>query len=571
MLLAVILMGVFQGCADKRETQKPPLGAAANSRSPIRFTDVSESAGLGGFHYENGEDGRKLFPEAMGSGAGFIDYDGDGWQDLLLSGGGVWSTSNKEKVPAVWLYRNNGDGTFSIKTEEAGLAGISSYSLGIAVADFDNDGDSDFFCSTLYENLLFRNDGGVFTEVGEEYGIADDAVWSTSCLFFDADNDGWLDLFVGNYVEWSEDNDLFCSLDGRTKSYCTPELYQGIHSNYYHNNGDGTFTNVTAKSEFAKAPGKTLGVADFDFNRDGWSDLIVANDTQRDELYINNGDGTFTEKGALSGMAYDENGLARAGMGIDVGFVDDTGEATIFVGNFTKQMISVFRHVGNGLFIDRAAISKIGRASLMTLTFGLFLFDVDLDGDLDLYTANGHVQREIENAEDGIDYAQPSHLFLNDGKGNFSDIAPDIGGPMQIPIVGRGAFYSDYDHDGDLDIFVTDNRGPVHLWRNEYSGPNAFLRVKLKDPKANLEGLGAHVVASVAGRRIERRMRCVSSFLSCAEKTITFGLAEASVVDTLSVFWVNGNVDRYYAVNINCEIEITQGAAEPALLWRIDK
>lgn len=551
---------LWLGCNGSKNVEQPQAKREAANGVALSFTEVTASAGLAEFRHVTGAIGDKWFPESMGSGGGFIDYDNDGWMDLLLVGGGRWPKEKAQPVPALWLYRNNGNGSFSNQTKEAGLGNLSAYGFGIAVADYDNDGDSDFYFTTLHRNLLFRNEGGTFTEVGKAAGVANEATWSSSAIFFDADRDGWLDLYYGNYVDWTPEKDLWCTLDGKTKSYCTPELYKGVPGRFYRNNGDGTFADRTEAAGFTQSPGKTLGLALCDFNRDGWPDLVVSNDTQRNLLYKNKGNGTFDELGAFSGVAYDENGRARAGMGIDIGVVDNTGAETIFIGNFSKEMIGVYRYLGNDLFTDRAAASKIGRPSLMTLTFGLFLFDVDLDGDLDLFTANGHVQEDIEITQDGITYREPPHLFFNDGKGFYRDEAQAIGGVLQQPLVGRGAAYADYDRDGDLDILVTENGGPAHLWRNDLNNAHHYLRLHVQGAKSNRDGIGARVVAQVDTLRMERCIRTSSSFLSSLEKAATFGLGAAPQADSLVVYWPGGNVDRFAGVQADREWLLIEGA-----------
>jgi len=539
-------------------------GGAAEGGRPVPeavggtvFTDVTEAAGLGTFRHVTGAVGDKWFPETMGGGVGFVDYDGDGWIDVLLVGGGTWSGAGP--VPALAAYRNNGDGTFTDQTEAAGLAGIAAYGFGLSAADYDNDGDPDVFLTTLAENKLFRNDGGVFTEVGRAAGLGDTPRWSTSALFFDADRDGHIDLYVGNYVVWSPDKDLLCTAIGtQIRSYCTPTLYEGLAGQFYRNEGDGTFVERTEEAGFGSVPGKTLAVAEADFNRDGWSDLVVANDTQRDLFFENRGDGTFREIGMLSGMAFDENGRARAGMGIDVGIVDDTGQPTIFVGNFSKEMVGVYRYAGDGLFIDRAAVSRVGLPSLQTLTFGLFLFDVDLDRDLDLFLANGHITEEIGRVEEGITFRQPAQLFRNRGDGLFDVVLPEAG-PLTEPMVARGAAYGDYDRDGDLDVLINENGGPVHLWRNDLAEAS-WLRVRLEGKRSNRDALGARVVAVFGGRRSERRVRTGASYLSQSEQAITFGLGAAGRVDSLMVYWPAGGVDRFADVPANQALRIVEGA-----------
>ena len=578
-MAVVLLAGIWLACGGSpAETDEAPERAFSDWLS---FENITETAGLSGFRHETGAFGQIWFPESMGSGAAFFDYDGDGWQDIALAGGGRWSGAGdsamgseaQQEVLPLRLYRNLGDGAFSEVTEAVGLAGFDGvrevYGLGIAAADYDGDGDLDIYLSALAENLLFRNEGGVFVEVGREAGVAGEAVWSSSPIFFDADRDGDLDLYVGNYVAWSPETDIYCSLDGVTKGYCTPETYEGVPGRFYRNHGDGAFADETAAAGFLPAAGKTLGVAELDFNRDGWPDLMVANDTQPDYLYVNNGDGTFSERGALSGVAYDENGKARAGMGVDTGIVDSTGQASVFVGNFSSEMIGVYRHLHDGLFIDRAALSQIGRPSLMTLTFSLFLADFDLDTDLDLFAANGHVQPEIETVQDNVGYEEKPHLFLNRGDGTFEDAAPALGGVFAEEFVARGAAAADYDRDGDMDVLMVENGGAAHLWRNNLLENGAasvadnpvFLRVMLEGSDSNREGLSSSVEVVLGGFRMERRVRTGSSYLSQNELPVTFGLGERPAADSLIVRWPSGAVDRFADVEGNRQYRVVEGAA----------
>jgi hypothetical protein len=460
----------------------------------------------------------------------------------------------------LWLYRNNGDGTFALKTKEAGLDGIHAFGTGITVADYDNDGDEDFFFTTLHRNMLFRNDGGVFVEVAQKAGvIAKPIRWSSSANFFDADRDGWLDLYVCNYADWSPERDIPCYVEGGIKEYCPPGMYVGVPNNYYRNNGDGTFSEMTDEAGFSNAPGKSLGIAELDFNNDGWSDLVIANDGERTLLYENNGNGTFTEKGTIAGIAYSEFGEARAGMGIDAGVTDTTGQVSVFVGNFSAEMIGVYRYNNKGWFVDRAAVSKIGRPSMPTLTFGLFLLDMDFDGDLDLFVANGHVYPIRVKFMDGITYEQPPQLFLNNNDGTFDEVGKTLAGVFTKPIVARGAVYGDYDRDGDPDILIIENSGPVHLWRNDFKNPN-FLRVRLEGRSSNRAGVGSRIVAVAGKQKMERRVRTGSSYLSSSEFTATFGLGSAARVDSLVIYWPSQRVERFVNVEPNQEIHIVEGA-----------
>ena len=554
-------------------------GCAASGSSPgaeevpdgLHLTDVTAAAGLAGYRHDNGGFGEKWMPEIVGPGATFLDYDGDGWEDVLLAGGGRWQSRlapQHTPVRALWLYRNQGGSgsgqapTFVDVTAEAGLDKPEAYSFGATAADYDNDGDADLFVVTVAENLLFRNDGGRFVEVGHAAGLADISSWSAGALFFDADRDGWLDLFVVNYVDWTPEQDIPCHWKG-VKGYCTPQSYQGVPSQFYRNNGDGTFTNRTAEAGFLSAlppeKDKALGVAELDFDADGWPDLFVANDTERDLLFRNNGDGTFTEQGIRSGVAFDQYGKARAGMGTDVGVVDSTGQPSIFVGNFSQEMVGIYAHTGNGLFMDRAAVSKVGFPSLMTLTFGLFLFDADLDTDLDLLLANGHVQEHIAEVVEGVTFAQPAQVFLNRGDGTFEEMPQQ--GVLAEPLVARGAAYADYDRDGDLDVLLTENNGPAHLWRNDTArGGRHYLRVRVVGRESNRDGLGTRIIAEVDGLRMERRIRTGSSYLSQSERVAAFGLGTAEQVDRLEVLWPSGKVETFEAVAGDREVLLEEGS-----------
>jgi hypothetical protein len=523
-----------------------------------QLIDVSDTSGLSGFVHETGADGRLLFPETMGSGVGVIDYDLDEWPDVVLVRGGTWDDRD---IPALALYRNTGRSDFVDVTEDVGLDHTSAYGMGLAIGDYDNDGDPDIFLSAVGTNRLFRNDGNRFSEVGLAAGLADRSGWSTSALWFDADLDGWLDLFVGRYVVWSPEEDLFCSVDGRAKAYCTPESYEAEAGLFYHNEGDGTFADWTHRAGFDASPGKTLGVATLDVNGDAWPDLVVTNDTEADELYLNNRDGTFSERGVLSGMAFDENGRPRAGMGVDAGVVDTSGEPSIFVGNFAREMLGVYRHAGDGAFVDRSALSKIGWPSLNTLTFGVVLLDADLDGDLDVFTANGHITEQVDAQGDGIRFRQSPHLFLNDGRGVFADAAGRIPA-LQKTGVGRGVAVLDFDRDGDQDVLLTENGGPVHLFENTAADlGRKYVKVRVSGRESNRSGYGTRLVAVVNGARQYRSIRSGSSYLSASEAAAVFGLGSSGSVSELIVRWPGGATDTLHNLNVDTELKLVEGNA----------
>lgn len=527
------------------------------------FTPITEAAGLDAFRHHHGGFGEKWFPEIMGSGGSFIDYDDDGWLDIVLVGGGSLPSRPQEDIPALSLYHNNGGGTFTNVTEEVGLGDVRAYGMGVVVADYDNDGDEDFLFTTLQGNMLFRNDEGVFRDVSREAGIADSDRWGTSAMFFDADRDGPLDIYVVNYVEWTPQTVIHCENEG-VRDYCNPRSHKGVADVYYRNNGDGTFTNVTEEAGFldniVPEQAKGLGVIELDFNSDGWPDVYVANDGEPNFLFVNNGDGTFTETALRSGVAFDQRGTPRAGMGVDAGVVDSTGETTLFVGNFSSETVSVWRHERDGLFVDRATVSGLGHPTMKTLTFGLVLFDGDLDADLDLLLANGNVVEQIALLQEGVTFEQPPQLFLNQGDGTFEEVER-ARGPLADSMLARGLAVGDIDRDGDLDVLMTENNGPAHLWRNDFA-EGKFLRVQLQGTESNRDGIGARVRAAADGLTMERRVRAGGSYLSQSEKTVTFGLGDRSNVSELEVVWPSGQVEQFEDVASNQKVLLVEGSGE---------
>ncbi len=528
-----------------------------------QFTDVTASAGLGDYEHETGGFDQKLMPEIVGPGGAFIDYNNDGWQDILLVTGGTFPHHERRKVQGIRLYENKKDGTFEEVTYTSGVKDTYTYGFGLAVADYDNDGDEDFFMSTLWYNKFFRNNGGYFEEVSKDVGLADERVWSTSAMFFDADRDGFVDLYVGSYVDWTFLNDSVCTFEGK-KMFCTPQEYQGRASHFYRNNGDGTFSNETLKAGFwtkvDTLKDKTLGVAPVDYNKDGWIDVLIGNDTENDMLFENQGDGTFIEKGLQIGVAVSHHGRARAGMGVDAGVVDSTGLVSTMVGNFTEESVGVYRYSQYGHFTDRATISRLAFPSNLTLTFGLSLLDVDLDTDLDLMTANGHVLTHIAKIHEAVKFRQPAQVYLNRGDGVFDEYKAESG-PFTNPMVARGLTYADYDRDGDLDVLFVENNGPAHLWRND-TETGHYLRIKLVGSDSNRDAIGAHVIAVVPDLRMERWVKSGSSFLSGYEKTLTFGLGGHNQIDSLLVEWPNGKSEIFTEIGANQEIRIEEGAGD---------
>ncbi|MGB6431639.1 MAG: CRTAC1 family protein [Candidatus Acidiferrales bacterium] len=522
----------------------------------IRFEDITRAAGIH-FVHNNGSFGKKWLPETMGPGVAFIDFDNDGWQDILIVNGMDWP-GHVRHHSTLALYRNNHDGTFTDVTAKAGLD-VEMYGMGVAVGDYNNDGYDDIFVTCLGQSHLFRNNGnGTFTDVTKRAGLWGPNEFSTSAAWVDYDRDGHLDLVVANYVQWSPANDIYCTLDGKTKSYCTPESYNGTSVRLWHNRGDGTFEDATAKAGLLDPTSKSLGVAILDANRDGWPDILISNDTQPNKLYMNNGNGTFTEKGVSAGVAYSEDGIARAGMGVDTADYDRSGYPSVLITNFANQMVSLYHNEGNGLFVDEAPQSEVGHATLLTLGFGCFFFDYDLDGWPDIYVADGHIEDAIERVQPLVRYAEPPHMFRNLGNGKFEDVTGTLGTAFAAPEVARGAAYGDIYNDGALDLLVSTNGGPVHLFRNTGTTNNS-LRIKLVGTKSNRDGIGT-VVRLAAGSDIQSKMLSSgSSYLSSSELILTFGLATHAQADTIDLYWPSGQTEHLTGIAANQIITVKEG------------
>lgn len=523
------------------------------------FTDVTAASGIR-FVHNNGAFGRKYQPETLGSGVLVLDIDRDGWQDLLFINSTNWPGRRGQPSLAA-LYRNNRNGAFTDITRLSGL-GVELYGIGGAAADYDNDGDVDVYLTALGGGRLFQNTGtGRFTDVTARAGVVDSG-FSTSALWVDFDTDGHLDLFVAHYVDWSIAKDLRCTIDGKNKSYCGPEDYKGQSPTLFRNRGDGTFIDVTARAGLHDPDSKALGVAMFDYDDDRRMDLFVANDTSPNRLFRNNGDGTFVDVADLAGVAVNEVGRPRAGMGVDAADYDGSGRPSLIIGNFSNERMALYRNAGRGLFIDEAAPgSLIGRASLLSLTFGCFFFDYDLDGRPDIFAANGHVQDDIQRVQTRVSYAQRPLLFRNLGRRQFADVTGSGGAALQEAMVARGAAYLDFDNDGDLDVVVTVNGGPARLLRNDGGSRNNVLRVQTIGTTSNRDGIGARVDVTVRGARLWQIVKTGSSYASQSEMPLTFGLGDARYVSAIRVRWPSGTIDEVdELLNANQVITFREGA-----------
>jgi enediyne biosynthesis protein E4 len=515
----------------------------AHASLPFRLTDVTNAAGLR-FRHNSGAYGGKLLPETLGSGCAFLDYDADGWQDILLVNSTDWPGHRTQRT-TLQLYRNNRNGTFTDVTHAAHLDVADMYGMGVAVGDYNNDGFPDILITCVGQNRLFRNTGrGTFVDVTKSSGLGNRLGFSTSALWFDYDRDGRLDLFVCNYVKWSPERDVFCSLDGKHKSYCTPEAYRGETCWLFRNRGNGTFEDVTAASGIFDSSSKSLGVALLDYDQDGWPDLIVANDTQPNKLYRNNRNGTFKEIGVDAGVAFSTDGKARAGMGVDAADFNNSGAAGIAITNFDNEMLGLYRPSGKGAFEDVAIAAGVGAPTKPMLGFGCVFADFDLDGLLDLALANGHIDDTVRNIHGNVGYAQPPQLFLNQGKGIFRDVTLEAGPDFGLPKVGRGLAYADFDRDGDLDLLLTTNNGPACLFRNDQLTRNQSIRFRLVGTQSNRDAIGATVRLESGGITQSRMVKSGSSYLSQSELPLTFGLGKRDQADRVTIQWPNGRTEE---------------------------
>lgn len=531
----------------------------------IQFIDATAEAGIQ-FLHRNGAKGDYHLPEQLGAGGAFFDYDNDGDLDLYLVNSGDLPDEGHESTVTSALYRNNGDCTFTDITSEAGADNKGNYGVGAACGDYDNDGDPDLYVTNFGANVLYRNNGdGSFTNVTETAGVGD-PMWGSSATFLDYDRDGNLDLYVVNYLRYSLDvPHAPCEVDG-IRILCHPKNFDGAPDQFYRNNGDGTFTNVTKAAGFkvAEGPhsGKGLGVVAADFNNDGEADIYVANDDTPNYLYYNNGDGTFTETGLLAGCAYSFNGVAQAGMGVDAGDYNGDGYLDIFVTNLSYETNALYQNNGDGTFSDVIYGAHLGDESFLFVGFGTRFFDYDNDGFLDIFIANGHIIDNIAQVTDILTYAQRNQLFHNNGDGTFREVSFSAGKYFHEQSVSRGAIFGDYDNDGDCDIVTTQVNQPAQLLRNEDGNQKNWLRVKLAGVISNRGGIGARVTLTAGTRFWVQEVRAGSSIMCSNDPRCHFGLGDNAIVDRLEIHWPSGIVQILENVTANQEIVVTESSRE---------
>ncbi len=587
-LVALVIIAVLFGAAVFALKRKPaaPAPQITQLNAPVsperpqaevpiaKFTDITRESGVT-FTHVNGAYGEKLLPETMGGGVAFFDYDNDGQQDLLFINSTYWPGHLPEgkKPPTMALYHNDGHGHFTDSTSGSGLD-VSFYGMGVAIGDYDNDGLDDVFVTAVGGNHLFHNEGhGKFREVTLEAGVGGSTNdWSTCAAFIDYDNDGRLDLFVGSYVKWSReiDAEVGYKIDGRTRAYGQPMNFTGAFPHLYHNDGQGRFSDVSASSGVqVKNPAtgvpaaKTLGVAPGDVDGDGWVDLVLANDTVPNLVFINQHDGTFKEIGAQSGVAFDSYGNTRGAMGIDTARYRNDGKLGIAIGNFANEMTALYVAQNSPTnFSDEAITEGVGPASRLLLKFGLFFFDYDLDGRLDLLTANGHLEEEISKIQKSQKYEQPAQLFWNAGEragGCFVAVPPEKAGTdLFQPIVGRGSAFADIDGDGDLDVVLTQIGRPPLLLRNDQNLHHHWIRLKLVGTKSNRDAIGAWINVRVNGRTLSRQVMPTRSYLSQSELPVTIGLGDAARPDSVEILWPRGALQKVGSVQLDQITVITE-------------
>jgi len=564
----LLLRSAGTAAKDANGTQTAKVAAAASSKKPganrynVQFRDVTAAAGIR-FHHERAASEHKLYTETMGAGVAWIDYNQDGWLDAFFVNSGFTPFFHPEKAPQPALYRNNGDGTFTDVTEQAGIRTDGTFFFGVAVGDFDNDGFPDIYMTGYRHSVLYHNNGnGTFTDVTAKAGVGDDGAWATAAGWFDYDRDGQLDLLVTSYVQFDEDHPVSCGGNKPGyRAYCHPDSFPGNSPRLYHNNGDGTFTDVTEKAGLLNNDGKSLAVVLVDLNNDGWPDIFIANDTQRNFLYLNNGDRTFRDMSYTGGAGFSEDGKPEAGMSADAADVRNMGLYDLHVSHLDFELNRFYRNNGDGTFTDATISSGLAQTNYRNSSFGARFFDFDNDGWRDLVVTNGHILDNIALYHPGVTYAEERKLYRNLGHGKFADVTSSLDAAFRSPRIGRGLAVGDYDNDGWPDLLVSNNGENGQLFRNAGGSEpaaqkNHWLGVRLIGTKSNRDGIGSALKLTAGDFVSYDQAKGGMSYCSGQDQRIHFGLGAHAKIDTLEITWPSGahevikNVpaDRYVTI-----------------------
>jgi len=538
----------------------PHCKAGAPDLINVTFTDVAPSAGID-FRHDNAASSEKFLIETMGAGCGWIDYNQDGLLDLYLVNGAPTRAYSPTKPVHSALYRNNGDGTFTNVTDAAGVAAVGLFGMGVAVGDYDNDGFPDLLVLGYDRCILYHNNGdGTFTDVTERAGVTNGGRWASSAAWFDHDNDGRLDLVIANYVDWSPDRNFYCGDRGPgMRSYCHPDDFRGQPPTLYHNNGDGTFTDVSKSSGLGIKGGNGLGVVTFDYDNDGWQDIFIANDHMPNFLFHNNHDGTFREVAYQAGVAVSEDGAFEAGMGTDAADISGNGRLDLVVTHLDMQLARLYQNSGDGTFEDATLRSKLGYSTFHMSGFGTRFMDYDNDGQRDIFMANGHVLDNIQRYHAATRYAEPKLMFRNIGPGLFENVSERLGADFLSPRVSRGAAVADFDNDGDLDILVNNNGGAPQLLRNDGGNANHWLQVLLIGTKSNRDGVGARAKVSAGDLILYEQRKGGMSYQSAQDPRLHFGLGSRSTIDAIEIVWPSGIVTKLSNLKSDQIIAVKEG------------
>ena len=541
------------------------VGSSAGFRSgvavnPVRYVDVARSAGIS-FQHDNAASSEKYLIETMGSGCGWIDYDQNGLLDLYLVNGASTRLYTPKHALRSALYRNNGDGTFTDVTLKAGVAAEDLFGMGVAVGDYDNDGFPDLLILGYERCILYHNNGdGTFTDVTSRAGVGNVRKWGSSAAWFDYDNDGLLDLVIANYVDWSPERNFWCGDKGPgLRSYCHPDVYHGEPPTLYHNNGDGTFSDVSKRSGLGIKPGNGLGVVTFDYDNDGWQDIFIANDHMPNYLFHNNRDGTFREIGYSAGVAVGIDGQFEAGMGTDAADTTGSGRLDLIVAHLDQQLARLYQNVGEGYFEDATFRSRISYATFHLSGFGTRFVDYDNDGARDLFIANGHVLDNIQRYHADTTYAEPKLMFRNTGHGIFQNVSEQLGSDFQLPRVSRGAAIADFDNDGDLDILVSNNGQPPQLLRNDGGNSNHWLQIFLIGTRSNRDAVGARVKVTASDLVLYDERKGGMSYQSAQDPRLHFGLGQRRTVEEVEIKWPSGELTKLTNLKSDQILAIKEG------------